>query len=102
MSPFLQVRGRGEAADDGGSGGDGRGDQVGPSTASLASLEVSVGRGGRPLTGLQGVRVHAKAHRATREAPFGAGVGEDLVETLLLGCRANLCRAWDDKHAYAL
>lgn len=39
-----------------------RADQMGAPALALSPLEVAVRRGGAPLTGLQNVRVHGKAH----------------------------------------
>ena len=65
-----------------GGGGHLRRDQVGAAALALPSLEVAV-RGGRgALAGGQLVRVHAQTHRAARVPPFGAGLGEHLVQAL--------------------
>src|SRR6202451_4177240 len=102
MSYSLQVGRRGQPAGDGGGGGDGGGHQVSAPALALAAFEVPVrGRGG-PLPRLERVRVHAQAHRAPGAAPFGPGRGEDLVEPLALGLRANLHGTGDDKHPDAV
>src|SRR5215469_14590320 len=70
----------GEVAGDGGGGGHLRADEVGASTAALASLEVAVGGRGAALAGLQDVGVHGEAHGAAGLAPLKAGGLEDGVE----------------------
>src|ERR1035441_10650163 len=67
---------------DGGCGGHLRGDEVGATAASLASLEVAVRGGGAALPRLQDVGVHAEAHRAAGHPPVEARLGEDPVEAL--------------------
>ena len=54
---------------------------------SLAALEVAIRRRRAALAGCQAIGVHAKAHRATRLAPFEARVLEDAVEPFSLGLR---------------
>src|SRR4051794_3767592 len=79
--------------------GDLRRDQVRTPALALPALEVAVGRGGGALAGTERVRVHPQAHRAAGEAPLGARVGEDLVQTLGLGGLAHLVGARHDHHA---
>src|SRR5580693_2968532 len=98
----LEVCGGGQAAGDRGRGGDDRRYQVGAAALALTALEVPVGGGGGALPRLQGVGVHAQAHRAARAAPLGTGRREDLVKPLGLGLRADLHRAGDDQHADAV
>src|ERR1700754_2132 len=100
--PGSEVGGGGQRAGHGGGGGDLGRDQVRTPALALPSLEVAVGGGRGALAGAESVRVHAQAHGTTREPPFGAGVGENLVETLGLGGLTHLVRAGDDQHAYAL
>src|SRR5690242_11334216 len=69
---------------DGRCGRDQRGDQVGAAALALAALEVAVRRRRAALARGQLVRVHPQAHRASRRAPLGPGVEEDLVEALVL------------------
>src|SRR6202034_3093252 len=52
----------------------------GSTLEALTALEVTVGRRGAALLGLELVRVHRKAHRATRLAPIEASLGENLVQ----------------------
>src|SRR5918997_3694520 len=92
----------GEAAHDGRRRRDHGAHEVRPSALALAPLEVAVGGRGAALTGLQDVRVHPEAHRATRVAPLEAGGGEDLVEALLLGLLLDAHGAGDDEGADAL
>src|SRR6266511_1759338 len=94
----VQVGGAGQLAHHGGGGGDLRRDQMGTPTAALPALEVAVGGGGGALAGAERVRVHAETHGTAREPPLGAGVGEDLVQSLGLGCLAHLEGARDDHH----
>src|SRR3954471_6373324 len=54
----------GEPAGDGGGGGHGRAEQVGPAAGPLAALEVAVAGAGRPLAGGELVGVHGQAHAA--------------------------------------
>src|SRR5438552_14355768 len=70
---------------DGGGRGHWRADQVRPAPASLPSLEVPVAGRRAALTRSENVRIHAEAHRATRVAPFKAGVAKQCVKTLGLG-----------------
>src|SRR5215510_9873362 len=57
-----------------------RRDEVGAALEALAALEIAVRGGSAALLRLQLVRVHGKAHRAARLAPFEASCNEDLVE----------------------
>src|SRR4051812_22382403 len=84
MSERLQIGGRGQSAPDRGGRGDAHRDQVGAAALALATLEVAVGRRRAALAGLEGVGVHAEAHRAARTAPLGTGLLEDHVEALIL------------------
>src|SRR3974390_2469373 len=52
---------------------------------ALATLEIAVRGRGAPLLRLQLVRIHRKAHRAARLAPFETGLDEDLVEPFRFG-----------------
>src|ERR1700733_7258386 len=54
--------------------------QMGAGTRTLAADEVAVGGRDRALAGGYGFAIGRKAHRATRLAPFKAGLGENLVE----------------------
>src|SRR3954454_8846513 len=89
---FQVGRGRQRAADRGGRG-HGHRDEVGAPALALTALEVAVGRRGAALARLQGVRVHAEAHRAARTAPLGAGLLEDHVEPFVLGLQPHANRA---------
>src|SRR5689334_15726248 len=93
--PCSEVGRGGQLAGHGGGGSDLRRDQMGTPTLALPALEVAVGRGSGALAGAERVGVHAQTHGAAREPPLGAGLGEDLVEALLLGGLAHLERARD-------
>src|SRR3954470_17993606 len=98
---FQVGRGRERAAD-----GRGRGHrhrhEVGASPLALTALEVAVGRRRTPLAWLEGVGVHAQAHRAARAPPLRAGLLEDDVEALLLGLEPHADRAGYDEQAGVL
>src|SRR3954471_5205248 len=66
---------------------------MGAPAATLAALEVAVRGRGAALARLEPVGVHGQAHRAALDAPFEAGLEEDLVETLLLGLGLHQARA---------
>src|SRR5690349_404618 len=51
-----------------------------PTFKTLAALEIAVRGRGTALFRRQLVRIHGKAHRAARLAPFEARLDEDLVE----------------------
>ena len=93
--------GDGRRAGHGGGGGDQRRDQVGAAALALPALEVAVGRRRAALPRGQLVGVHAQAHRAAGVPPLGAGLLEDLVETLGLGREPDPHRAGDDEHPHA-
>src|SRR3954465_4614481 len=75
----LEVGGRGERASHGRRRGHERRDQGGTAAPAPAPPGVAVGGRRGALAGLQGVGVHAQAHRAARAAPLGAGLLEDDV-----------------------
>src|SRR5205085_5960467 len=77
-------------------------DQVRATALALAALEVAVGRRSAALSGSELVGVHAEAHRASRPAPLGAGLGEDLVQALLHGLHPDPDRTRYDEQAGAL
>ena len=58
---------------------------MGAPAAALTAFEVAVRGRGAALSGLDAVGVHRQAHRAALQAPFEAGLDEDLVQTFLLG-----------------
>jgi homoaconitase/3-isopropylmalate dehydratase large subunit len=66
-----------------------RAHEVRPAAATLAPLEVPVGRRGAALARREDVGVHPEAHRAAREPPLEAGVEEHPVEPFLLRLAAN-------------
>src|SRR3712207_574405 len=84
MSDVLQVRGRREPTADRRRRRHRHRHQVRASALALPALEVAVGGGCAALAGLEGVRVHAEAHRATGTAPLGTGLLEDDVQALFL------------------
>src|ERR1700712_3428347 len=92
-SMSVQVLRRRQGPADGRRGGDQRGDQVGAAALALTALEVAVRRRRAALARGELVRVHSQAHRAARGPPLGTGVGEDLVEALLLGLEPHPHRA---------
>ena len=94
--------GAGQGAAQRGGRRDERADEVGATALALASLEVAVGRRGAALPRRELVGVHAQAHRAAGEAPLGAGLGEDLVQALVLGLQPHPGRAGHDEHAHAV
>src|SRR5258708_21893886 len=47
---------------------------------ALAADKIAVGGRDRTLTGRDGFTVGGKTHRASRLAPFEAGIGKDLVQ----------------------
>src|ERR1700676_4859968 len=59
-------------------------DQVRASAAALASFEIPVAGRGAAFSRLQDVGIHAEAHRASRLAPFKAGIEKDTVQSFLL------------------
>lgn len=73
---------------------------MGPAALALPSLEVAVRGGGGALAGGQLVGVHAEAHRAPGVPPFGAGLGEDLVQPLGDGLEGDPDGAGDDQHPH--
>ena len=87
-------------AGDGGGGGHGRADQVGPAAGALPPLEVAVAGAGRALAGLEAVGVHGQAHAAPRLPPLGAGLDEDAVEPLGLGLIADRLAPRHDQGAH--
>src|SRR5438132_14105566 len=60
----------------------GRARQMGAGARTLAADEIAVGGRDRPLPRGHGFTVGGQAHRASRLAPFEAGVGEDPIEPL--------------------
>jgi hypothetical protein len=54
-------------------------------------LKLRLRGGGAELVADELVGVHRQAHRAAGAAPFEAGVGEDLVDALLLAWMATIC-----------
>src|SRR5690606_33563362 len=64
--------------------GDQRRHQVGAAALALPAFEVAVRSRRAALPRLELVGVHAQTHRATRRAPLGARLGENLVQALLL------------------
>src|SRR3954470_18889720 len=90
-----------EVARDGGGGGHGGADEVGPAAGPLTPLEVAVARAGRALAGGELVGVHRQAHAAARLTPLDAGRGEDLVEPLGLGLVADRLAPGDHQGADA-
>ena len=67
---------------------------------ALSALEVAVRRRGAALPLGELVGVHAQAHRAAGEAPFGAEVLEDPVEALGFGLETHLGGAGNDHEAH--
>ena len=57
-----------------------RTDQMSASTAALAAFEVAIAGRSAAFAGLQDVRIHPQTHRASRFAPFKAGLSENPVE----------------------
>jgi len=47
---------------DGGSGGHGGADQMGPAATALPAFEITIRGAGTSFTGLQAIRVHGQAH----------------------------------------
>src|ERR1700747_1697002 len=72
---------------------------MGAAARALTAFEVPVAGRGRALAGCQDVAVHAQAHRASGRPPFEAGLGEMLVQPLLLGLRLHQRRAGNDAGA---
>ena len=75
---------------------------MGAPALALPALEVAVGRRGAALSGLEGVGVHAQAHRAAGTAPLGAGLLEDHVEPFVLGLQPDPHRTGYDEQAGVL
>src|SRR5687768_8341226 len=98
----VQVGGGRQVTEHGGGGGDLRRDQVRTAALALPAFEVAVGGGRGALTGGQLVGVHAQAHRAARVPPFGAGLLEDEVQSLLDGLQPHARGAGNDQHPYAV
>src|SRR3954463_154702 len=69
---------------------------------ALSTFEVAVRRGRRALSGMQDVRVHAEAHRATGTAPLCTGATKDLVEAFVFSGRLHRHRARYDEHAHSV
>src|SRR5262249_22563827 len=69
---------------------------------TLTMLEVAVGGRDCPRAWFDSVVIGAKAHRAAGLAPLKAGIAEDLVQPLGLGCALDLCRAWNHQREHAL
>ncbi len=70
---------------DGRGGGDDRRHQVRTATPALAALKITVGSRSATLAGGKLVRVHPKAHGATRVAPLEARVEENGIQSFVFG-----------------
>ena len=86
----------GELADNSGSGGHGRGHQMGTTLSTLATLEVTVRGTGTALLRRENVWVHTETHGATGLTPFKACIFEDLVEAFTLSLLLDQARSRDD------
>src|SRR5688572_15177508 len=90
----------GETAHDGGRCGDQGRHEVSAPALALTALEVAVARRGAALARRELVGVHAEAHRAAGEAPFGAELLEDLVQALGLRLEADARGSGHDHDAH--
>src|SRR5260370_23295885 len=68
-------------------------DQVRASAAALASFEIPIAGRGAAFSRLHDVGIHAEAHRASRLAPFKAGIKKDTVQSFLLRRALDCLRA---------
>ena len=71
-----------------------------PSSAPLASFEVSIRCGGASFSRLELVRIHAQTHGAARHPPLESGFDEFLRNAFLFGLRAHQTGSRDNHRAY--
>src|SRR5258708_13360196 len=80
----LPIANVGEVTSDGRRGRHHRANQVSPPTAPLTPFKIAIAGGGAALSRLQNVRIHSKAHRASRLAPLKPRVLKNSIHTFLL------------------
>src|SRR5258706_6586762 len=84
------LAGVGDGAGDGGGGNhDGTHEERAAGGRALAALEVAVGGTGAELVADELVGIHREAHGAAGGAPLEAGLGEHLVDALLLALEGD-------------